>query len=80
MKIENCAHKEKNPEKFHLAWQDFRLSPMAGNLQLIFYRNTKGEIWSQLLLNEKTGKLPKDSENTPLYRWEVVKAFWQNML
>ena len=80
MKIENCAHKEKNPEKFHLAWQDFRLSPMAGNLQLIFYRNTKGEIWLQLLLNEKTVKLPIDSENTPLYRWEVVKAFWQNML
>lgn len=80
MRIEDCAHKEKDAEKYHLAWQDFRLSPMAGNLQLIFYRNTKGEIWLKTLLNEKPVLLPMDSENAPLYRWEAVKAFWQNLL
>lgn len=80
MKIENCALREKDAEKFHLAWQDFRLSPMAGNLQLIFYHNSKGEIWIKALLNEKPVKLPVDSEYAPYYRWEVVKAYWQNLL
>lgn len=80
MKIEDCAHKEKDPEKYHLAWQDFRLSPMAANLQLIFYRNVKGEIWVKALLNEKPVKLPVSSENAPYYRWEVIKAYWQNLL
>ena len=80
MKIENCALREKDAEKYHLAWQDFRLSPMAGNLQLIFYRNSKEEIWVKALLNEKPVKLPVDSEHAPYYRWEVVKAYWQNLL
>ena len=80
MKIENCALREKDAEKYHLAWQDFRLSPMAGNLQLIFYRNSKEEIWVKALLNEKPVKLPVDSEHAPYYRWEVVKAYWLNLL
>ena len=76
MQIENCANKEKDPDKYHLAWQDFRLSPMAGNLQLIFYQNEKGNIRVKVLHNEKPVTLPINDEHAPYYRWEVVKDFW----
>lgn len=76
MQVENCAKKEKDPEKYHLAWQDFRLSPMAGNLQLIFYHNSKGNVRVKVLHNEKPVTLPLDDEHAPYYRWEVVKDFW----
>lgn len=76
MQIEECAKKENDPEKYHLAWQDFKLSPMAGNLQLVFYRNDKKEIWVKVLLNEKAVKLPVESEMAPYYCWEVIKDLW----
>ena len=77
MKIENCSNQEKDPEKYHLAWQDFRLSPMAGNLQLVFYRNTHGNVRVKVLHNEKPITLPINDEHAPYYRWEVVKDFWE---
>ena len=80
MQVEDCANKEQNPEKYHLAWQDFRLSPMAGNLQLIFYRNTQGNVLVKLLHNEKPVTLPVNDGNAPYYRWEVVKDFWMKLL
>ena len=76
MQIENCANKEKDPEKYHLAWQDFRLSPMAGNLQLIFYRNEKGDVRVKVLHNEPPVTLPINDEHAPYYRWEVIKDYW----
>jgi hypothetical protein len=76
MQIENCANKEKDPEKYHLAWQDFRLSPMAGNLQLIFYRNEKGDVRVKVLHNETPVTLPINDEHAPYYRWEVIKDYW----
>ncbi len=38
MGIESCTSREKNPKKFADAWQDFRISPMAANLQMVFYQ------------------------------------------
>jgi hypothetical protein len=77
MQIEGCANKEKDSEKYHLAWQDFRLSPMAGNLQLVFYRHANGNVRVKVLHNEKPVTLPVNDEHAPYYRWEVVKDFWE---
>lgn len=36
MQLEGCAESETDPGQYYAAWQDFRVSPMAANLQLIF--------------------------------------------
>ena len=57
-------------------WADFQITPMATNLQWIFYRNKQGDVLVKLLHNEQEVHLPIDSTIAPYYRWEDVrKAF-----
>lgn len=76
MQVEGCANRETNPELFYRAWQDFRVSPMAGNLQLIFYKNTEGDVLVKFLHNEEEVKLPLPTTTEPYYNWETVKNFF----
>lgn len=76
MQIEGCNNQESDPNKYYLAWQDFQVSPMGGNLQLIFFKNKKREVLVKLLLNENEVRLPLDSPTAPYYQWEDVKALY----
>ena len=75
MQIEGCSNQETDMEKFHLAWQDYRVSPMGANLQLIFYRNKKNDILVKFLLNESEVELPLKSKTVPYYSWKELKTF-----
>ena len=44
MQVEGCSNQETDPDRYYLAWQDFRVSPMGANLQLIFFKNKQGEV------------------------------------
>lgn len=78
MEIEGCALPETDMEKFHLAWQDYRVSPMGANLQLVFFRNKQqpDDILVYLLHNEEEATLPIPAVQGPYYRWKDVKEFW----
>jgi hypothetical protein len=81
MQIEGCANRETDIEKFHLAWQDYRVAPMGANLQLIFFRNNQGNVLVKFLLNENEVALPIESEQTPYYyAWTKAKAFFEQQL
>ncbi len=81
MQIEGCNNQEVDMEKFHLAWQDYRVSPMGANLQIIFYRNRQNDILVKFLLNENEVRLPAlNDEKSPYYSWKEVKGFWQKVL
>jgi hypothetical protein len=80
MKVDGCAQAESNPDLYHLAWQDYRISPMAANLQLIFYRNDAGEVIVQLLHNEQPATLPIPTYAPGFYSWPQLKQFWQSNL
>lgn len=80
MQIEGCSNEETDMEKFHLAWQDYHVSPMGANLQLILFRNKKNDILVKILLNEVEVNLPIESDISPYYSWEAVKNFLWNRL
>lgn len=79
MQVEGCSNQETDPDRYYLAWQDFRVSPMGANLQLIFFKNKQGEVIVKLLHNENEVKLPIDSPIAPYYKWETVKAFYNHL-
>ena len=79
MQVEGCSNQETDPDRYYLAWQDFRISPMGANLQLIFFKNGQGEVIVKLLHNENEVKLPIDSPIAPYYQWEAVKAFYNHL-
>jgi hypothetical protein len=76
MQLEGCAPREADPARYAEAWQDFHVSPMAANVQLIFFRGKKGDTLVKVLHNEEEVRLPLDAKTTPYYRWEDVKALW----
>ena len=79
MKVEGCSNQETDPDRYYLAWQAFRVSPIGANLQLIFFKNKQGEVIVKLLHNENEVKLPIDSPIAPYYKWETVKAFYNHL-
>lgn len=80
MKIDGCSKAETNPGKYCEAWQDFRVSPMGANLQLIFYRNAIHPEEDPLVLilhNERPATVPLISATAPFYSWQDLKSLWQ---
>ncbi len=75
MQVDGCSNQEWDMEKFHLAWQDYRISPMGANLQIVFYRNGANDVIVKFLLNETEVTLPIKSVTGPYYSWKAVKAF-----
>lgn len=75
MQVEGCSNREADMEKFHLAWQDYKVSPMGANLQIVFYRNAGNDVLVKFLLNESEVELPLKSATAPYYSWKAVKEF-----
>ena len=60
---------------------DYKIVPMAGNLQMIFYRSPKSsDILVKVLLNEREVKLPLQSNIAPYYKWSEVEKYYRNVL
>lgn len=62
------------PEQWNLS----EISPMASNLQLIFFKNRKGQVKVRVLRNEKDALLPL--EGGPFYDWPVLRAYLMSRL
>lgn len=73
-------------ENLHKVWRDYEITPMAANVQFIFYKSAKkgSPILVKVMLNEIEQKLPvacdsatvKNCPAVPYYRWEDVKDFY----
>lgn len=47
---------------------------MASNLQMIFYRNKKGEVLVKFLFNESETSIPSLGPG-PYYRWSLLREY-----
>lgn len=70
-----------DPARLHEVWSDFKVMPMAANLQFVFFRSKRSdEILVKILHNESEGRLPLDSPAFPYYRWRDVRTYLLNLL
>ena len=84
---QNTSIETADMENLHKVWRDYEISPMAANVQLIFYKSSKkgAPILVKVMLNEIEQKLPvtcdtatvKNCPATPYYRWEDVRTFYR---
>ena len=63
---------ERLDNKQCLDWPGYLYSPFAGNLQIIFYRNNKGDTLVKFYINERETSLIT-LPGGPYYKWEAVK-------
>ena len=82
MAIENCDTKINAPEDFYKGWNDWRVTPMAANVQLIFFRNPKepGKVLVKVLHNEREVHLPVATDIWPYYNWTDLRAFLKSRI
>jgi len=76
MDLDGFDRAPENPDDLVYWFQTFR-SPMAANIQFIFFnprKGRKGETLVKVLLNGEETHLG-DLEGFPYYRWDAVKAY-----
>ena len=79
--LEGCYAEETNPEDFYRVWSDFKIVPMAANVQLIFFsKKGSDDILVKFMLNEKEVKVPLESDVVPYYHWADVEKFYRNYI
>lgn len=80
MNLEGCGRQEADMLNIENVWQDFYISPMAANLQMVFYRNKSGNVIVKFLHNENEVTLPIRSMKGCYYRWKDVKKYLEHVL
>lgn len=79
--LEGCYAEETNPENFYKVWSDFKIVPMAANVQLIFFsKKGNDDILVKFMLNEKEVKIPLKSDIAPYYHWKDVEKFYRDYI
>lgn len=61
-------------------WYSFEQMPMGSNLQLIFYRDKKGDVLVKILRNEHETTIPAlKPYKGPYYRWKDLRNYFVNL-
>ena len=53
---------------------------MAGNIQIVFFRNKSGDVLVKFMLNEREVKVPVTTDCAPFYHWKDVKDYYNSIL
>ncbi|MGN1046148.1 MAG: histidine-type phosphatase, partial [Candidatus Cryptobacteroides sp.] len=80
MQIEEASAVISDPGDIFNAWQDYRVTTMAGNIQWIFFRNRKNDILVKILFNEREARIPVETDIWPYYHWNDVLDFYKAVL
>ena len=83
LEMGNCAAQVENLDTLDSVWRNYRIFPMACNVQLVFYRPKKGKAGDILvkgLLNEREMTLPVKTDQWPYYRWADLRQYYLNKI
>lgn len=82
MALDRCDAAIERPEDFYKGWCDWYVTPMAANIQLIFFRNAKQpeKVLVKILHNEKETSIPVKTDIWPYYDWDDVKQFFKSRI
>jgi len=79
LELGNCGAQVENLDTLDNVWRNYRIFPMACNVQLVFYRPKKGktgDILVKALLNEREMPLPVQAVSGPYYRWQDLRQYY----
>ena len=81
LELGDCAYQTTDLNSLAEVWRNYKIFPMACNIQFVFYRK-KGsdDILVKVLLNEQEMKLPVESTLAPYYHWKDVETYYRNKL
>lgn len=82
MELDETAAQLQLEELAEKGWCDYKIIPMACNIQMVFYRSTdvSAPILVKVLRNENEAHLPVKTDTWPYYRWDDVKQYYLTKL
>lgn len=80
LKLEGCYTDVIEPAELAETWTDFKICPMAGNVQFIFFKNDAGDVIVKVMLNEREHRLDLESDIYPFYRWSELRPYLENIV
>ena len=83
LELDSCGRQVQDLDHLEDYWVNYRIYPMACNIQLVFYRSKKQKdapILVKALLNEKEATLPVPTDQYPYYKWEDLRAYYVKKL
>ena len=79
--VDEAIHTTDDMENLHNTFALFRLIPMAGNVQWVFFRKQgNADILVKFLVNENETSIPIDTDCYPFYHWSDVESHYLNIL
>ena len=68
-------------DRLHETFSLYRLIPMAGNVQIVFFRKQgSDDILVKFLMNERETSVPIKTDTYPFYHWKDVRAYYLKQL
>ena len=61
-------------------WVNYRIFPMAANIQFVFYEKPGNDVLVRVLLNEHDATLPLKAVSNYFYRWDDVSEYFRKKL
>ena len=88
MQLPLANAKVSDLSKLHEQWTDFKIIPMAANLQIVFYKAAGKPVLVKVLYNEIEQTLPvpcgitdeRKCPAAPYYRWDDFRKFYSDIL
>lgn len=83
LELDSCGIAVNDLDQLDQYWRNYRIFPMACNIQLVFYRpinGKKSDILVKALLNERECTLPVKTKQFPYYRWKDLRQYYLDKL
>lgn len=81
LRLKDCYNSVDEPSEFYKHFTDYKIAPMAGNMQMIFFRDKTApdaDVLVKFMLNERETSIPVQTDIYPFYRWNDVKHFYES--
>lgn len=81
MGVKEAIHATDDMENLHNSFALYRLIPMAGNVQWVFFRKQgSNDVLVIFLMNENETSIPIQTDSYPYYHWTDVERYYREML
>ena len=91
LELGDCGSQVSDLDQLDATWRNYRIFPMACNIQLIFYAPKKTvnsnrlsvnspDVLVKALLNEREVSLPVKTTQYPYYKWTDVRQYYLDKL
>lgn len=84
LRLDGCFNDTaEHPGDAYTAFANFKIAPMAGNIQMVFFRNPAdpaADVLVKFMLNEQEISIPLPTDTFPFYSWPQVRRYYQSIL